>query len=201
MYQRKVDMDMLNAVKIKLADVSSVSPSSEQSFALTKGYRSKRQPTRTLRRLAYPHQPHVDTLYVLPPRRRRPKLVFTGTSIPLHDNCPLWVTHDVIRSVFKSMVKKTVKRCLQYSLHFMCDFKLRFSETHNLTKPKALFNTTVQLCQNKHNTFLNEYIYILVEDCLSFFKISFSFQWTSKNHETELLNQIEQLSFSKCYRE
>ena len=30
MYQRKVDVDMLNAVKIMLADVSSVSPSSEQ---------------------------------------------------------------------------------------------------------------------------------------------------------------------------
>ena len=31
MYQRKVDVDMMNAAKIKLADVSSVSPSSEQS--------------------------------------------------------------------------------------------------------------------------------------------------------------------------
>ena len=31
MYQRKVDVDMLNAVKSMLADVSSVSPSSEQS--------------------------------------------------------------------------------------------------------------------------------------------------------------------------
>ena len=30
MYQRKVDVDMLNAVKSMLADVSSVSPSSEQ---------------------------------------------------------------------------------------------------------------------------------------------------------------------------
>ena len=30
MYQRKVDMDMLNAVKSMLADVSSVSPLSEQ---------------------------------------------------------------------------------------------------------------------------------------------------------------------------
>ena len=42
MYQRKIDVDMLNAVKSVLADVSSVSPSSEQSlstsvFALTKG--------------------------------------------------------------------------------------------------------------------------------------------------------------------
>ena len=31
MYQRKVDVDMLNAVKSMLADVSSVRPSSEQS--------------------------------------------------------------------------------------------------------------------------------------------------------------------------
>ena len=30
MYQRKVDMDMLNALKSVLASVSSVSPSSEQ---------------------------------------------------------------------------------------------------------------------------------------------------------------------------
>ena len=30
MYQRKVDVDMLNTVKSVLADVSSVSPSSEQ---------------------------------------------------------------------------------------------------------------------------------------------------------------------------
>ena len=40
MYQRKVDVDMLNAVKSVLADVSSVSPSSEQRlcfFTLTKG--------------------------------------------------------------------------------------------------------------------------------------------------------------------
>ena len=38
MYQRKVDVDMLNAVKSVLADVLSVSPSSEQRLfsALTK---------------------------------------------------------------------------------------------------------------------------------------------------------------------
>ena len=51
MYQRKVDLDMLNAVKNVLADVSSVSPSSEQRHSL--------------RRSVYPHQPYVDTLYVL----------------------------------------------------------------------------------------------------------------------------------------
>ena len=45
MYQHKVGVDMLNAVKSVLTDVLSVSPSSEQS---------------------------------------RPKLVLTGTSIPLH---------------------------------------------------------------------------------------------------------------------
>ena len=73
MYQGKVDVDMLNTVKSLLDDISSVSPSSEQ----------KQKPTHSLRRSAYPHQPHVDTLYVLPPRRRRPKLVLTGTSIPL----------------------------------------------------------------------------------------------------------------------
>ena len=33
MYQRKVDVDMLNAVKSVLAEVSSVSPSLEQSTA------------------------------------------------------------------------------------------------------------------------------------------------------------------------
>ena len=35
MYQRKVDVDMLNAVKSVLADILSISPLSEQ--ALTKG--------------------------------------------------------------------------------------------------------------------------------------------------------------------
>ena len=34
MYQRNVDVDMLNAVKSVLADVSSVSPSSEQGISL-----------------------------------------------------------------------------------------------------------------------------------------------------------------------
>ena len=35
MYQHKLDVDMLNAVKSVLADVLSVSPSSEQSFTAT----------------------------------------------------------------------------------------------------------------------------------------------------------------------
>ena len=49
-----------------LADVSRVSPSSEQrASALTKGSRSKRQPTHSLRRSVYPHQPYIDTLYIL----------------------------------------------------------------------------------------------------------------------------------------
>ena len=34
MYQREVDMDMLNTIKIVLADVLSVSPSSEQKESL-----------------------------------------------------------------------------------------------------------------------------------------------------------------------
>ena len=38
MYQREVDVDMLNAIKSK--------------------------PTHSLRRSAYPHQPYVDTLYI-----------------------------------------------------------------------------------------------------------------------------------------
>ena len=37
MYQRKVDEDMLNVVKSVLADVSSISPSSELCFVLMKG--------------------------------------------------------------------------------------------------------------------------------------------------------------------
>ena len=60
----------------------SIKKKCHRSFAQTKGQRSKRQPTHSLRRSAYPHQPCVGTLYVLPPRRR-PKLVLTGTSIPL----------------------------------------------------------------------------------------------------------------------
>ena len=59
-------MDVMNAVKSVLADVLSVSPLSEQA--------SKYQPTHSLRRSAYPYQPHVDTSYVLPSRRRIPKL-------------------------------------------------------------------------------------------------------------------------------
>ena len=47
---------MLNAVKSVLADVWSISPSSEQR---------PRRPTHSLQRSAYPHQPCVDTLYVL----------------------------------------------------------------------------------------------------------------------------------------
>ena len=66
MYQHKVGVDMLNAVKNVLAEVPSVSPSSEHS----------------LWHSAYPHQPYFDTLYVLPPCRHRPKLDLTGTSIP-----------------------------------------------------------------------------------------------------------------------
>ena len=38
MYQREVDVDMLNAVKSVLADVSSVSPSSEERVILVVFY-------------------------------------------------------------------------------------------------------------------------------------------------------------------
>ena len=95
MYQRKVDVDIYNAVKSVLADVSSVSPWWEQSLCSDESERSKRQPTHSLRCSAYPHQPYVDTLYVLPPRRRRPKLVLTGTSIPL---CHVKIRNTVLAS-------------------------------------------------------------------------------------------------------
>ena len=55
MYQREVDVDTLNAVKSLLADVSSVSPSSEQ----------RNVSQQTLRLSTYPHQPYVDTFFVL----------------------------------------------------------------------------------------------------------------------------------------
>ena len=58
MYQCKVDVDMLKAVKSVLADVLSISPSSKQKAnfvrALTKGLGSKHQPTHSLRHSAYP---------------------------------------------------------------------------------------------------------------------------------------------------
>ena len=58
MYQRKVYVDMLNAVESELADVSSapLRQSKELFRDISKGYRS-------LRRSTYPHQPYVDTLY------------------------------------------------------------------------------------------------------------------------------------------
>ena len=58
MYQHKVDVDMLNAIKSVLWHP------------------------------AYPHQPYIDTFYVLPLRRCRPKLVLTGTSIPFYSLFP-----------------------------------------------------------------------------------------------------------------
>ena len=67
-----------------------------QSFALTKGSRSKCQPTHSLRHSAYPRQPYVDTLYVLPLCQCRPKLVITGTSVPLASDSLLhcaWLWH------------------------------------------------------------------------------------------------------------
>ena len=41
-YQRKVDVDMLNSIKSVLADVSSVSPSSEQRQPYVDGKHAKR---------------------------------------------------------------------------------------------------------------------------------------------------------------
>ena len=61
----------------------------KELFTLRKGSHSKRQPTHSLWSSAYPHQPYVDTLYVLPPRQRIQKLVLAGTSIPSQVYCTL----------------------------------------------------------------------------------------------------------------
>ena len=81
MYQRKVNLDMLNAVKIKSADVSSLGPSSDLCFdeGLT---------LETSANLIVYGVQHIQIILtsirsVVPLRRRRPKLVLTGTSIPL----------------------------------------------------------------------------------------------------------------------
>ena len=47
MYQRKVDVDMLNAVKSVLADVSSVNPSSKQKGSISLVFRSTGQSRQT----------------------------------------------------------------------------------------------------------------------------------------------------------
>ena len=49
-------------------------------LALTKGWRSKRQPTSSLRRSTHPN----PKFHVVPLRRRRPKPVLIGTSILSH---------------------------------------------------------------------------------------------------------------------
>ena len=79
MYQRKVDVDMFNAVKS-----DSLSRYLERALCSDEGEHSIRQPTHSLRRSAYPHKPYVDTFYVFTLRRRRPQLVLTGTSIPFY---------------------------------------------------------------------------------------------------------------------
>ena len=61
----------------------------------------KRQPTHSLWRSAFPHQGYIDTFYVLPTRRRRPKLVLTGTSIPL-------VTFTYIRLIIKITISSNL---------------------------------------------------------------------------------------------
>ena len=88
-YQGKVDVDMLVAVKSVLAHISSVSPSSEQSPLLWRRTIAQNVSQHSLRHSAYPHQPYLDILYVLPLRRHRLKLVLTGTSIPLYCRCNL----------------------------------------------------------------------------------------------------------------
>ena len=62
----QVHVEMLNAVKMCLRR-SNCSES------------SKHQPTHSLRRSAYPHQPFVDTVYVAVLRRSSLTLVLTGT--------------------------------------------------------------------------------------------------------------------------
>ena len=79
-------MDMLNAVKSVLADVSSVSPSSELRSKLElcsdKGLMLERSANTLFTAFSISsHQPCVD---ILLPRQHRPKLVLTGTSIPLY---------------------------------------------------------------------------------------------------------------------
>ena len=84
LYQRKVDVDILNAVRNVLADVSSVSHCSDEGVTLE-------TLTHILRRSVYPHQPFVDTVYVPPFHRHRPTLVLTETSIPLKRDYTVFV--------------------------------------------------------------------------------------------------------------
>ena len=72
LYQRKVDVGMLNTVKNVLAEASSVSPSSKQLKA-----GSGIPLTQSLRRSVYPHQPFVSTVHVPALRWCSPALVLT----------------------------------------------------------------------------------------------------------------------------
>ena len=87
MYQRKVDVDMLNALKSVLADVSSVSPSSEQRHSL--------------RRSAYPHQPYVDTYASLP--HRKPEIFVY----------PVSTTTVTARVVYRAVVNIKIKMLIK----------------------------------------------------------------------------------------
>ena len=113
MYQHKVDVDMLNTVKSMLADVSSVSPSSEQTvFALCsdKGLNAQNISQHTLYSIQHIHinLTLINTLHVLLPCRCRPKLVLRGTSIPsylsmslsfvMKDQCNVGETGDTCHS-------------------------------------------------------------------------------------------------------
>ena len=58
----------------------------QKAFCSDEGLMLETSAKHSLWHSAYPHQPYVDTLYVLLPHRCRPKLVLTGTSIPLYQN-------------------------------------------------------------------------------------------------------------------
>ena len=87
-------MDMLNAVKSMLADVSSVGPSSEQRQRANARNVSQQTPAFGVQHI------HINLTLIhctfLPPRRRRPKLVLTGTSIPLYPVDMLRINHIII---------------------------------------------------------------------------------------------------------
>ena len=95
-------------------------------------------PTNSLRRSAYPHQPYVDTLYVLPLRRRRPKLVLTGTSIPFY-------LYSIMNStVLLYFLHKSLYVLLSAGVDIVCQTK---------TTQNALMVSTVRLVTSLTNEF------------------------------------------------
>ena len=80
LYQPKVDVGMLNTVKIYWADLSSVSP-----LCSDEGLNSKRQLNKSSRCLTYPHQLSVDTIHCFTRYADTDQhSVLRGTSIPFH---------------------------------------------------------------------------------------------------------------------